>query len=64
LGTSFGLISFGGGGGGGGGGGMMTSWITTASSGFLIEISAFLAVSDTMAQPIKMCSATTIAMPL
>jgi hypothetical protein len=64
LGTSFGLISFGGGGGGGGGGGMMTSWITTASSGFFKATSAFLAVPDTMAQPIKMCSATTIAMPL
>jgi len=54
------LISFG----GGGGGGMMTSWITTASSGFFKATSAFLAVPDTMAQPIKMCSATTIAMPL
>ena len=50
--------------GGGGGGGMMTSWITTASSGFFKATSAFLAVPDTMAQPIRMCSATTIAKPL
>src|SRR6476661_2269079 len=59
-----GLISLGGGGGGGGGGGSFTSWITVASSGFLITSTALRARPETSAQPTSICTPMTSATPL
>ena len=48
----------------GGGGGMITSWITAASSGFLMISSPLRAVPVTSAQPTRTCTSTTTIQPI
>jgi hypothetical protein len=43
---------------------MITSWITAASSGFLMISRPLRAVPDTSAHRIRMCSSTTTAQPV